>query len=111
MNMARHNRALASIHRIIQRNAYAQALFFFVDGAISRDSHVSPREAILMFQQRYDIAGLDVECEVTAYNRMRSEYLNENKIFENGKQGDCIRPCNRKDTANACKGMGTAGSQ
>ena len=39
------------------------------------------------------------------------EYLNENKIFENGKQGDCIRPCNRKDTANACKGMGTAGSQ
>lgn len=83
--MARHNQAIASIHRIIQRNAYTQALFFFVDGAISQDNRISPREAIFRFQERYDIPGLDIECEVTAYNRMRSEYLTENKVFQNGQ--------------------------
>lgn len=87
--MSRHNPALLNMHSIIRRNAYAQAMFFFVDGIIEAKPSMSPREAILMFRDRYEVEGMDVASAVTTYNRMRGEYLTDNKIFDYDK---CASP-------------------
>lgn len=83
--MSKHNPALLDMHSIIRRTAYAQAMFFFVDGCIASDPAMSPREAILIFRDRYKIHGMDVVSSVTTYNRMRCEYLADNQIFEYDK--------------------------
>lgn len=87
--MSRHNPALLSMHSIIRRNAYAQAMFFFVDGCLSSSPAMSPREAILIFRDRFKIDDMDVASAVTTYNRMRGEYLTDNKIFDYDK---CVSP-------------------
>ena len=77
------------MHSIIRRNAYAQAMFFFVDGILSTNPTISPREAILIFRDRYRVEGMDIASAVTTYNRMRGEYLTDNKLFDYDK---CLSP-------------------
>lgn len=92
--MARHNQATNSIHAIIRRNAYYNALFFFVDGYMSADNRLTPREAVLIFRSRYCTDG-DPDADVRMYNRMRSEYLSQNNVFTDDKNN-----CNTPDQGN-----------
>lgn len=98
-------KALSGMHTIIRRNAYHQALFFFVDGMLSAQPNMSPRDAILVFRDRYGLEN-DMNSDVTMFNRMKTEYLRENQIFKDG-QDNCIA------SGNGCTGvhrahMGTA---
>lgn len=81
--MSKHNSALCGLHTIVTRNAYAQAMFFFVDGYLLSNPGASPREGILVFRDRYRIDSMEVDSAVTMYNRLRGEYLVNNQIFNN----------------------------
>ena len=103
--MARHNQALQTMHTIVRRNAYYQALFFFVDGVMSADVRMSPREAILIFRERFEIDDLDVSVAVTTFNRMRAEYIRNNNLFDE-KQDKSTQPDDGTNHRHACHGMG-----
>lgn len=76
------NPHLAPIHKIITKTAYAQALFFWVDGALATDSTLTPRRAIVQFSKQFGLDNaLDVRSAVTQFNRMKSLYHKQNKIF------------------------------
>lgn len=76
------NPHLAPMHKIITKTAYAQALFFWVDGALTTDSALTPRRAIIKFSQQFGLEhSLDVRSAVTQYNRMKSLYHKQNKVF------------------------------
>jgi hypothetical protein len=75
------NAHLTPLHKIIQKNAYTISLFFFVDGAIQADSSMTPRKAIQLYVERYEMHELDIKSAVTQYNRMRSLYLRNNILF------------------------------
>lgn len=75
------NLHMAPLHKIIQKNAYAQSLFFWVDGAMGVDTSLTPRRAIQKYKARFSITDLDVRSAVTQFNRMKSLYLKQNNIF------------------------------
>lgn len=75
------NPHLAPLHKIIQKNAYTMSLFFFVDGVMQVDETMTPRKAIQLYVQRYNIQELDIKSAVTQFNRLRTLYLRNNNIF------------------------------
>lgn len=76
------NPHLAPIHKILTKNAYAQALFFWVDGAMCLESTLTPRKAIEKFARQFGLeSNLDIRSAVTQFNRMKSLYLKQNKLF------------------------------
>lgn len=72
---------MTPLHKIIQKNAYTISLFFFVDGVIQADNSMTPRKAIQLYVQRYELHELDIKSAVTQYNRLRALYLRNSNLF------------------------------
>ncbi len=76
------NAQLCGLHSIIKKNAYSQALFMWVDSAIENNPTLTPRAAIMRFSRRFELDALDVNSAVTQYNRLRNDFIRNNKLFE-----------------------------
>ena len=79
---ASKNAHLGGLHKIIQKTTYTQALFFWVDGAMNTNPKLTPRKAIVEFAKKFEITDLDVRSAVTQFNRMKSLYIKNNKVFQ-----------------------------
>mgnify|MGYP000246314176 FL=1 len=83
--MSKHCQHLSGLHPILLSAAERQALFMFVQGVLAASPRTTIPEAIKLFEKTFGLEDFNRKSALTKYYRMLELSMNDNKIFNYGK--------------------------
>jgi hypothetical protein len=76
------DRIMDPVHRIVQRSAIYQSLFFYVQGVQAVNPEIPIGTAVQSYCDRFLPNKDNPETMIEIYRRLLREYLSNSKIFE-----------------------------